>query len=218
MQQSQWEIVILKPTRVFLNFLATQVEEDLLPDYQTLLVDKTAYVIRKQEDDEATLDEIEQHFTTMFRHEIQRWLGPEASNEIEYSFLDFLCCFKFELHDHIVLMESDFNQAKQLLTIKPRNVLLKWMKSKVSDNQELTTILEDVSLNNISENATVVVKNFSELSQIKPFVKDYYLPVYEAEMSRMSDSPEQWPEVDSFETFNRYFAVEVHTQLIHLHH
>ena len=218
MQPSQWEIVILKPTRVFLNFLASQVGEENLPEYKTLLTDKTAYVIRKQDNDEATLDEIESHFTTMFTYEIRRWLGEDASNEIEVSFLDFLCCFKFELHSHIVLMEQSFGEGKQLLRIKPRSVLLKWMKSTIGDDEELTDILERVSLPHLAENATVVVKNFSELNQIKPFFKDYYLPVYEAEMSRMSDTPEQWPAINSFEAFNKYFAVEIHTRLVHLHH
>ncbi len=218
MQPSQWEIVILKPTRVFQNFLASQVGDENVPDYKTLVTDKTAYVIRKQATDEETLDEIEHHFTTMFRHEIRRWLGDKATNEIEASFLDFLCCFKFELHSQIVLMEPSFGEGKQLLRIKPRSVLLKWMKTTAAKDEELADLLEGVNLSAISENATVVIKNFSELSQIKPFVRDCYLPVYEAEMSRMSDSPEQWPEVDSFETFNRYFAIEIHTQLIHLHH
>ena len=128
MQQSQWEAVILKPTSVFLSFLAAQLPQVDLPDLKILQTNNTAYLMRKQASDEETLNEIERHFATMFRHEICRWLGEDARNEIEGSFLDFLCCFKFELHSHIVLLENSFEAGQQLIRIKPRSVLLKWIK------------------------------------------------------------------------------------------
>lgn len=217
MQHSQWEIIILKPTAVFLSFLASQLPHINLPDLRLLQTDNTAYAIKKQKDDEETLNEIERHFARMFRHEICRWLGEDARNEIEGSFLDFLCCFKFELHSQIVLMEDSFDNGKQLIRIKPRSVLLKWMKTAVEDQPELTTVLEHVSLHHLAENATVLVKNFKILSDIKPFLKQYYHVLFEAEMLRMCDNEEQWPMVDSYQAFSRYFTVDIHTQLIHLH-
>lgn len=217
MQHSQWEIIILKPTKVFLSFLASQLPDVDLPDLSLLQTDTTAYAIRKQVDDEATLDEIERHFSFMFRHEICRWLGDDARNKIEGSFLDFLCCFKFELHSQIVLMESSIKEGQQLLCVKPRSVLLKWMKSTVDNQSDLITILDRVKVADIAENATVVVKNFKQLSEVKPFIQHYYRPIFKAEMLRMCDRAEQWPDVDTFQTFNRYFSVEIHTQLIHLH-
>lgn len=219
MQRSPWEIIILKPTQVFLSFLAAQLPEAALPSLQLLQTNTTAYTIRKQEDDEATLDEIERHFPYMFRHEICRWLGEDAHHEVEASFLDFLCCFKFELHSQIVLMEPSINEGQHLLCIKPRSVLLKWMKSSLEeeDDNEISTVLERVNLSHLTENATVVVKNFKQLSDIKPFVKQYYRPIFKAEMLRMCERAEQWPEVNSFQDFSRYFSVEIHTQLIHLH-
>lgn len=217
MRPSQWEIVILKPTKLFLSFLASQLPEVDLPSLKMLKTDNTAYVIRKQKDDEATLDEIERHFTFMFRHEISRWLGEDARNEIEGSFLDFLCCFKFELHSQIVLMEPAMENGQSLLRVKPRSVLLKWMRSTVDEQSDLIEVLDHINLAQLAENATVIVKNFENLTDIKPFLKQYYRPVFEAEMLRMCESSEQWPEVDSFEDFSRYFMVNVHTQLIHLH-
>ncbi len=145
-------------------------------------------------------------------------LGDDAAESIEASFMDFLCCFKFELHSQIVLMESEMTKGQQLLRIKPRSVLLKWMEKEVRNEEELKRILERIDSSQLEENSTVVVKNFSDLREIKPFLQNHYLPVYETEMSRMSDQPEQWPNIDSFETFNRYFSTEIHTQLIHLHH
>ena len=216
MEQGQWEVVILKPTSVFLSFLAVQLPDIDLPDLRLLQTDNTAYVIRKHATEEATLDEIEHYFPEMFRHEISRWLGENARNEIEGSFLDFLCCFKFELHSQIVLMEPTITSGHQMLCIKPRSVLLKWMKSAIEDQDELTSILERVNLSHLVENATVVVKNFKHLSQIKPFVQHYFRPIFKAEMLRMCDKPEQWPIVDTVQSFMRYFTVGIHTQLIHL--
>jgi len=184
-----------------------------------LQTDNTAYVIPKQDTEEATLDEIEKYFTKMFRHEISRWLGNNARNEIENSFLDFLCCFKFEMHSHIILMESSLKEGHQLLEIKPRSVLLNWIKSTVEEDEDEIAIqvMERVSLSNLTENSSVIVKNFSNLKDIKPFLNEYYKPIFETAMSRMSGEASQWPAVSSFESFRQYFSVEIHTQLIHLH-
>ncbi len=217
MKPSQWEIIILKPTPVFLSFLASQLPTINLPELRLLQTDNTAYVIAKQESDEETLNEIERHFTTMFRHEIKRWLGSDAYNEIEGSFLDFLCCFKFELHSHIVMIEPSISKGKQLLRIKPRSVLLKWIRAAVEEQSDLSNILDRVNLSHLAENATVVIKNFDKLNEIKPFLQAYYQPLFEAEMLRMCNKAEEWPAVDSYEAFSRYFAIDIHTQLIHLH-
>ena len=217
MQQSQWEAVILKPTSVFLSFLAAQLPQVDLPDLKILQTNNTAYLMRKQASDEETLNDIERHFATLFRHEICRWLGEDARNEIEGSFLDFLCCFKFELHSHIVLLENSFEAGQQLIRIKPRSVLLKWIKSVVEEDDDLIAVLNKINLADLAENATVIVKNFQKLTEIKAFLKQYFPLIYEAEMLRMCDRGEQWPYVDSYESFCRYFAVDIHTQLVHLH-
>lgn len=217
MQQNQWEILILKPTTVFRSFLESQLPEVDLPALKQMQVDNTAYAIRKCDSEEETLDEIERHFTTMFRHEICRWLGEEARSEIEGSFLDFLCCFKFEMHSQIVLMEPSIDKAKQLICIRPRTVLLKWIKNSVKDDSELSTVMEKVDITNLRENSTVVLKNFRELSEIKPFVNRYFKPLFKAETLRMGSDSIEWPNVTSFQDFIKYFAVEIHSNLVHLH-
>lgn len=217
MDRSQWEIIILKPTSVFLSFLAAQHPDVDLPEQSLAETDSTAYVIRRQPSEEATLDEIERHFPKMFRHEISRWLGPNVHSEIENSFLDFLCCFKFELHSQVVLMEPSMKEGQQLLCIKPRSVLLKWLKASIEDDDEMTSILERVNLSHLVENATVVIKNFKDIAEVQPFMDQYYRPIFKAEMLRMCDKEEQWPIVSTAQAFNRYFAVEIHTQVIHLH-
>lgn len=218
MHQGLSEIVVLKPTSVFLSFLASQLPENKIPNLHTLHTDTTAYVIHKQDTDEATLDEIEKHFTYMFRHEICRWLGPDARNDIETSFLDFLCCFKFELHSHIVLMEPSIEAGRQLLEIKPRSVLLNWIQTSVEDDAHVSEVIERVNLSNLTENATVIVKNFANLKEIKPFLTQYYKPIFETTMSRMSGNADLWPAINSFQSFSKYFEVAIHTQLIYLHY
>ena len=221
MQQNGSDVVILKPTAQFLSFLDAQLPDIELPDMRILRTDHTAYTIAKRDDDEAILDEIEHNFSFMFRHEVARLLGKDLYDTIDASFLDFLCCFKFELHSHTLVMESSMHDAHQLLCVKPRSVLLKWMQasyaSSSSDEQVgLTQVLERVNLSQLVENATVLAKNFKQLSEVKWFIQKYYRPILNAEMVRMCNLAEQWPEINSFQMFRRYFAVEIHTQLIHL--
>lgn len=217
MQQNEWDVIVLKPTPVFLSFLSAQVQGVDLPDLRLLQTDTTAYVMRKQRDDESTLNEIERHFSSMFRHEIRRWLGDDAFNPMEASFLDFLCCFKFEMHSQIILMEPSMDAGSQLLCIKPRSILLKWMQSTVEEQEDLATVAELVNLRQLCENATVVIKNFRQLSDIRAFLETHYRTIMQVEMSRMCDEASLWPTIDSYQSFSRHFAVDVHTQLIHLH-
>ena len=216
MHQGPTEIVVLRPTTVFLAFLASQLPEKDLPSFNALQTDSTAYVIKKYESVRETVDEIEKNFSTMFRHEICRWLGDSARNEIENSFLDFLCCFKFELHSHIILMEPAIEDGRQLIIIKPRPLLLEWMR-KEAEHEETDVLVHQITLPHLIENATVLVKNFSDLKEIKVFIKQYYKPIYETAMSRMSNQESRWPTINSFQSFSQYFAIEIHTQLIQLH-
>lgn len=218
MPQKSYEIIILRPTPVFFAFLAAQLPEDLVPNPGLLKIDNTAYVVKKHNSDEETLDEIEKHFKTMFRHEICRWLGGEARNEIESSFLDFLCCFKLEMHQHIILQESSIEKGRQLILLKPKMPLLHWLKSLVDEQEDLVDVVEQVSLSHLEENATVMIKNFPNLMSIKPFVKNYYTSIFSTAMSRMTAQSRQWPIVNSFESFSHYFALEIHTQLVLLSH
>lgn len=217
MHQGSIEIVVLRPTTVFLAFLASQLPEKDLPSFNTLQTDSTAYVIKKYESVGETVDEIEKNFSTMFRHEICRWLGDSARNEIENSFLDFLCCFKFELHSHIILMEPAIEDGKQLIIIKPRPLLLEWIKKEARNEEESEELVQQISLCHLTENATVLVKKFSDLKEIKVFIKQYYKPIFETAMSRISNQGNRWPMVNSFQSFSQYFAIEIHTQLIQLH-
>ena len=217
MHPGSYEIVVLRPTTVFLSFLASQLPESNVPSWKLLQTDCTAYTIKKHASDDGTLEEIEKNFSCMFRHEIKRWLGNDAHNEIETKFLDFLCCFKFELHSHIIMMEPSIEAGHQLLIVKPRTVLLNWIKSAVEGEEELAEVMERVTLSHLTENATVIVKNFSQLKDIKEFIKEYYKPIFETAMSRMSNQPSEWPAVNSSQSFSQYFAIEIHTQVIHLH-
>ena len=208
------EIVVLRPTVVFFSFLASQLGQDKLPSFKSLETDNTAYLITKYANEEQTLDEIERIYSKMFRHEICRWLGKDARNPIEKNFLDFLCCFKLEFHSHLILLEPSYKQAQQGIQLRPRAKLLQWLKSLVEDQSDLIAVVEQVKLSNLAENASVVLKNFNNLDEIKPFIKSYYKSLFNTAMSRITINSRQWPKVSSFHEFNQYFSIEIHTQLI----
>ncbi len=217
MPQNESSILILKPTPSFISFIASQVPDIDLPNIAALQTDSTAYAIRKCDDDESVLSEVERLFPLMFQHESRRVVGDELSRHIAGTFLDFLCCFKFELHSQVVLMESCIDEGHQLLCVKPRSVVLKWMSTPHEDQIEFTHLIKNIELSHVAENATVLVKNSEQLSDVAPFLKQNYRPILNAEMVRMSDHAKQWPVMNSFKLFSRYFAVELHTHLVHLH-
>jgi hypothetical protein len=217
MQPMQWEVLVLKPTQQFLSFLEEQVPDAPLPEWRVLQTDNTAYVIPKHHDDEALLNDIENRFPDMFRYEIARWLGKAAYNSIQGTFLDFLCCFKFEIHSRLIIMEQSLDAGRQFIRIKPRSVLLKWMKSTMHTmNAETIEVLQRLDLSKLAENATLVIKNFSKISEIKSFIRSHYHALFESEMTRVCDNIDLWPTIDSYQMFSHYFAVEIHTQLVHL--
>ena len=65
MKQDRWEIIILKPTATFLSFLRDKITNLDLPDLNILHADPTAYALRKQINDDETLNEIEHQFPRM---------------------------------------------------------------------------------------------------------------------------------------------------------
>ena len=115
-------------------------------------------------------------------------------------------------------MEPSITKGHQLLCIKPRSVLLKWVKSSIEgqEHDDVSSIVERVNLSHLVDDATVIVKNFNKPSEIKPFIQQFYRPIFKAEMSRMCEKSDQWPVVDTFQKFNHHFSVEMHSQLIHL--
>ncbi|MCH9689626.1 MAG: hypothetical protein K0U24_08100 [Gammaproteobacteria bacterium] len=219
MQLESREVILLKPTPAFLSFLAGQLPETVLPAFNLLQTDTTAYTLPLHETEEALLETIEALFPTMFQHEIKRWLGDEAALGLNASFLDFLCCFKFEVHSHMLVLESAFENNQQLLRVKPRSLLLKKMQAQQipeDDTGELATVLEQVSLSYLIENATVIIKHFNHLKEIRPFIEQFCLPIFKMEMMRVSESRQQWPSVGSFEDFSRYFSIDIHSNVVHL--
>jgi hypothetical protein len=221
MQLKQREVILLKPTPAFLSFLAGQLPEAALPNLKLLQTDTTAYTLPLHESNDALLDTLEANFKFMFQYEVKRWLGDDAFLNLNASFLDFLCFFKFEIHDHIIVLESSFKSGQQLLRVKPRSFFLKKMHLQSQEEDDggggdVATVVEQVTLSHLTENATVLIKNFQSLKEVHPFVKQYFRPIFKMEMMRVCESRKQWPIVNSFEEFSRYFLIDVHTHLVHL--
>lgn len=216
MQEKHHEIVILKPTMVFLSFLAAHLPQNKLPDLRILSIDNTAYVFAKKNTDEEMIIQIEAHYMTLFRHEVSRWLGSTAAQQLQLSFLDFLCCFKFEMHNHIIVKEHSLKIGNQLLVLRPKHALINWIYKLCQQPEILHNVASEVRLTNLQENATTIIKNFPNLTHIKPFVATSYYALFSAAMGRFSNHSNQWPLVQSASEFSNYFAIEIHTQLQHI--
>ncbi len=217
MTQSESNILILKPTSQFISFISSQLPGIELPSLDLLRADTTAYSLPGCDSDDAVLAELEKFFPLMLKYEASRLVGPECANNITGSFLDFLCCFKFDLHSRVLLMEPTIYDAHQLVSVKPRAIEFKWRPMAQENQLDFSSLLKKIDLSRFSESATILVKNFEYLTDISPFIQHHYEPLVNAEMTRMSESAEDWPSVNSFTMFSEYFEVEIHSQLIHLH-
>ena len=65
MQLKSREVILLKPTPVFLSFLAGQLPEVVLPDLHLLQTDTTAYTLPLHETEDALLETLEKNFALM---------------------------------------------------------------------------------------------------------------------------------------------------------
>ena len=210
-------IIILKPTSFFTSFVADQLPDFDCPYEADLESDYTAYTIPACDDDEVLLEHLERLSPFMFRHETERLLGKNLAAKIEADFLDFLCCFKFEVHAHSVLMESKIDDCHQLVCVKPRVVDLKWLPPTNDEQIEVRDILQALNSSQTSQTASVLVKKFERLADLKPLVQRYCRPLLRQDLIKKAAQLIQWPSGSSMQMFNRYFAIEVHTQLVHLH-
>jgi hypothetical protein len=216
MHQDKREVFILKPTAAFLVFLSNQAPGLPLPTLKSLQKNCTAYIINRQEDDEATLNEIERHFVSIFKHEITRCLGADVAQDLHASFLDFLCCFKFELHTHLLIEENSQSEKQYALRVKPRSVMLGWVREVLEDCSDTVLTVDRISLSHLTDNATVVIKSFQSEAEVAPFLEKHYQTIFKAEMSRIHENKEDWPSIYSYEDFKNYFSTYLHTQLISL--
>lgn len=217
MHQLPFEVLVLRPSSVFLAFLKVQLPKNSKLDLRLLNTDCSAFIIPRHNSEEATLQEVEHNFVGMFRQEISRWLGKEAYNEIQNNFLDFLCCFRMEFHSHIIYSDHNVEANTQLLVIKPRTKLLEWFKVRLEDYGAFNYIVDQVKLSHLEENASVIIKKFSDIQEIKPFLESHYASIAEQAFSRFLKPYTNGPDINSISAFHQYFFVEVHTQLTNLH-
>ena len=217
MQENHYELIVLKPTRMFLFFLMAMRPDIKWPTLSVFQRDTTAYTLPKCHSDMAVLTEIENHFSQMFRHEVSRWLGDDLNHAIVDSFTDFLCCFKFDLHDNIMLMEKDIRMGKQWLCIRPRAIEVK-LRSSVVDVDSAGGVFPRIHGFDASRQSMVIIKNFCTKRDIRPFVQRHYQPILNAKMSKPSlQGLSLHPDIKSYASFNRYFTCKAHSRLIHLH-
>jgi len=118
MPQHALSILILKPTKQFIAFIASQIPYIEWPLRLTLENTGTVYQIPKCEDDESVLEILEASYAEMFQHEACCLIGKDLAQHIEGSFFDFLCCFKFKLYANVVNIESNpHDHGMEILSI-----------------------------------------------------------------------------------------------------
>lgn len=210
-------IIILKPTSFFTSFVAEQLPDFDCPIEEDLESDYTAYTIPACDDDEALLEHLERLFPFMFRYEATRLLGEELASKIQADFLDFLCCFRFEMHSQSILMEQSIQDCEQFVCVKPKVVDLEWLPEANADQIEIRDVLQALNASQQSQTASVLVKRFDKLADLKPLVQKYCRPLLKQDFMKKAAQLIQWPSASAMQTFNRYFAIEVHTQVVHLH-
>lgn len=216
--QSRYEVLILRPTIVFHQFLKSQLKPQQVPKYSLLHLDNTAYIVKRCSAYNSTVDYLQANFQKMFRYEIQRWLGSRAINEIENSFLDFVSCFAFDFHNHILHQDKSLEKNTYLLELKPKLKVIDWLKRACKKDRQSQALLEKASLRQVAENSTLIAKSFSKLSDVKPFVNSHYKTFFQYEMKRMCTDATQWPTLTQLDDFSNYYSIELHTQLVNMTH
>lgn len=217
MSQTKLSVLILKPTENFLGWIASQFPDVELPRLAAIQQDNTAYSIPRYIDNESFLETIETFYPLMLRHESSRLLGQVLSSHLTGSFFDFLCCFRFELHTEVMMMESNLGKRDSLLCIKPRTIELSCASSDTKHSKAEEATEDSLQLSHFMDNTTALVKNFRDVSEVAPFIKHHYRPIFRQEMQRLSEDAQYYPVVNSFKIFTRYFNVEYHSQVVHLH-
>lgn len=216
MPHNQSCIIILKPTSFFLSFVTEQLSDFEQTEEAEMSADNTAYTMPSYDNDDALLEHLERLYPYMFQHEVVRLFGQSIASKINADFLDFMCCFKFEVYAEPLLMATSVEDCHQLVCVKPRVVSFDWMPTSGNDHIKVKGLVQTLDLFRATPAATALVKTLDKLD-LKPLLHRYCKPLLKADLMKKAMQMIQWPTTQSWQMFNRYFAVEVHTQLVHLH-
>ena len=150
----------------------------------------------------------------MFRYEVTRLFGKALADKLSADFLDFLCCFKFDVHKQPLMVGTSLKDCRQLVCVKPRTIAFEWAPSE--DPIVVNDLMKTHDLFALINTTTVLVKHVDNLD-IKQLLNCYCRPLLQANVMKKPAQVIQWPTSQSWRLFDRYLAVEVHTQLVHLH-
>ncbi len=212
MAPSLSSIIIFKPTSFFLHLLNLYAQTSEPISLNLLQVDCAGYVFPNYEEDEQMIADIKQHASQIFTNEMRRWLGHHAITPTLPSFLDFCCCFEFKRHAHLVLMEPTIAKGKALIHLKPTWAIYTWIKSLLPQEH----LPASCNLTQLSENSTLVIKNFIDLAHLQAFLRKYYKVLAQAEFARMTQDKHLWPSIHTLSDFWHFFSIDIHTYLVHL--
>lgn len=220
------ELMILRPTRGFadlLNAVLLASGNEKKVSFDLLKTDATVYIVPHYDSPKEAADALYKRYQTMFEHEFLRWFFSFNKSILKkLSFFDFYVCFNFDYHMHILnLMEPKktdhliLSANNCVLTLKPKPALKIWMEQALKNEQDIF-LLKKLSLDQIAENATSVVKDFQNLSEIQQFLKNNAQTILEFELARMCSKKKLWPAKRDWEQLKKFFEFEIHTNLVNM--
>lgn len=95
---------------------------------------------------------------------------------------------------------------RSILVLKPTTLFFDWFSQLPNPEYE------GLDLKDLQEDSTaVMVPFFFETDEIFEYFETVYSEFFEAELSLWCDDENDWPQDRSFETFKKWFDLELHT-------
>lgn len=205
MFKKQQELFFVEPTIFFYKFLIRQGIAVQKLKKSLMHIDNTAYFIKRQLSNEATISEIEKNYLSIFLYETRRWLGkPFCFNE-KPSLCDFANCFSLEFHQNVCLFVNERRHNLFCFKIKPRQSLLKWFNLNTTKENDFKS---KFSLVDIQQNSTVVLTKLKKLEDVLGFVTDNFEKFASLENKRLLLSC--LPLIKTFDDYKRFFSISIH--------
>lgn len=100
--------------------------------------------------------------------------------------------------------------------IKPREAIKEWFEKLAIYFNESPLNIDRFGLEPLRTDASVYVlpDGINRQETAAQFVKENYQFIFEKELLRIVDDSKLWPQTLDFETFSKWFQVEIHSRII----
>lgn len=97
---------------------------------------------------------------------------------------------------------------RSILILRPTTLFFTWF-SQLSNPEH-----EGLTLKNLQDDSTaIMLPHFFEQDQMLAYFEEIYLEFFELELTLWCEDENDWPKDRSFETFKKWFDLELHTTL-----